>query len=75
MNPYDSVQSVQLYGFGTKIEKYWARISILCSLFLGRTKHSVQLTMGTKNELEEAGQWYIFGTKNEAYFRGTNLVL
>jgi hypothetical protein len=40
-----------------KIEKFWAqisrRISIFCSLFLGRTKQSVQLTVGTKNEVQK----------------------
>jgi hypothetical protein len=67
------------YGFGMEIEKFWAwisrQISVFCSLFLGRTEQSVQLTVGMENEAEEAGQRYGFGTKNEADFCGTDLVL
>jgi hypothetical protein len=78
-NLYKSIQSIQSYGFGTKIEKVWAQIlrqiSVFCSLFLGRTEQFVQLTMGMENEAEVARQQYSFGTKNKVDFYGTNLVL
>jgi hypothetical protein len=54
-SPYDSIQFVESYGFGTKIEAFRARIlrqiSIFCSLFLGRMEQSVHPTVGTKNEV------------------------
>jgi hypothetical protein len=58
--------------FGHRISR---QISVFCSLFLGRTEQSVQLTVGTENEVEEAVQQYGFGTENEADFCGTDLVL
>jgi hypothetical protein len=52
---YDSVQS---YGFGTKIKAFWARFSRqifhFYSLFLGHTKQPVQWTIGTKNEVRRS---------------------
>jgi hypothetical protein len=51
------VQSVQSYGFGTEIEAFLARFSRQISdflwLFLGRTEQSVQLTVGTENEVQK----------------------
>ena len=44
-------------------------------LFLGCTEQSVQWTGHGKQGTEEAGQRYDFGTKNEADFCGTDLVL
>jgi len=50
MDPYSP------YGFGKEIEAFRARISrrifVFCSVFLGRTKQSIQLTMGMENEAE-----------------------
>jgi hypothetical protein len=55
-SPYDSIHLVQPYRFGMEIEAFQAQISrqifVFCSLFLGRTKQSVQLTVGMENEAE-----------------------
>jgi hypothetical protein len=79
--PYctDPYSPVQPYRFGTKIEEIsgmdFEADFCFCSLFLGRTEQSVQLTVGTENKVEEAGQRYGFGMENEADFCGTDLVL
>jgi hypothetical protein len=79
-DPYDSVQFVQSYGFGTKIEAIFGTVfetifkfsvvvsgsyGIVCTVYCGHRKR------GT----EEARQRYDFGMENEADFCGTDLVL
>jgi hypothetical protein len=71
---YNSTDLVQ------KSRQLWAQIlrqiSDFCSLFLGHTKQSVQLTFGTKIEVQKkVVQQYGLGTKNEAEYSGTVLLL
>jgi hypothetical protein len=64
---YESIQSVQQYGFGTEIEEFWAQISrwifVFYSLFLGRTEQSLQLTVGMEKEAEggQTAAWFWHG--------------
>jgi hypothetical protein len=78
--PYDSVQSVQPYRFGMEIEAIFGTVfgAIFSFSVVVFGPYGTVRTVDCGHEkrgTEEVGQRYDFGTKNEADFCGTDLVL